>query len=541
MSRVAGSAGLQLARLLRELRRRSALTQEALAEAAGLSVRTVRNVESGKGHPPQSRSVRQIAGALRLDASQYAELLDAAAAARFDRRHRGWRPAVAPVPSHTTDRVGEPLIGRDDVVDAISAILRARPCLVSITGLSGIGKTSVAAAVAERVGDQFTDGTIWVKLRSRRDLPAICQAVAEAARQPDLASLAAEFGGRRALLVIDGIEYAEQVAAGLAELRATCPSLHILVTGRRPTGATDEYQWVLGPLAVPAEGACDTSTLGNVPAVAMFVDRLLRRRPDYRLTDDGPAVAALARLFEGVPLALELAAGWGRLLSPRDLLDHYRSRRLDLAWPGRGPGTLREALAESWSLLSDDDQWRLAELALLVRSWPLELARDYLDQTDDVDAFVDQVSAMGLVRTVPDAGSIRFHLPESVREFGLEHLAASARLASARERHARVILRRAGNLARQLTRPDHAAGMEELYQLGGDIGEALAWAAEQHDAIGLETAAAPGRYWRARGRAAEGVAWIKQLLADAAPASIACRQVETARLLGPVSKSAEGG
>jgi predicted ATPase/transcriptional regulator with XRE-family HTH domain len=551
MSGVSGPAESRFSELLREFRQRAGMTQEGLAERAGLSVRTLRNAERRGGYPPHYRSVRRLGDALALDAADRDRLIEAVNAVRsgLDSTTDEATDGAAQTPTADGAAVdaavgsewvlehgADPLIGRDDVVRAVVQLLRDRPRVVTITGLPGVGKTGVAVAVAKVLATGLPGGVRWVSMRARRDRPTVPAAVAEATGHPDLAAFARS-AQREALLVLDGIEHAGHAAAGIDELRAACPTARILVTGRQPTHAADEYQWVLCPLAVPPDGVADAASLATVPAVAMFVDRLLRRRPGYRLTDDdAPAVAALTRLLEGVPLALELAAGRGRVQSPADLLARYGSRMLDLAQPApaetTGARSLRDSLAESSGLLAADDQRRLAELALFVRSWTLELARSYLGGGDEVDTLVDQLSGMGLVQTSVDRGTIRFHLPDSVREFGLERLAAGGELAPARRRHALAVLEWSRRLAEQLTGPAQARCGHELDRIGGDIVEALGWAVEHGHGDALRTAATLARYWRTRGRTEEGVAWIERLMAgDAPPATRAYARVEAARLL----------
>ncbi|MEU1752192.1 helix-turn-helix domain-containing protein [Micromonospora matsumotoense] len=569
--------------LVRAHRLAAGLTQVDLAQRAGVGVRTVRDLERGRSHRPQRTTAELIAGALGLTGPARTGFLASA---------RGRAPADpaggdTPGPPHRPvtgwvhrdlDLPGTPmalppaveLIGRERELDELTGLLTGDgwPPVLSLVGLAGVGKTALALAVAHAVAATHSAGAAGVLVGAGSDagdvLAAAC-AVLGAAR---LAELAAQLRGRPALLLVDAVERApDPVAEVLHLLVAAVPTLRVVVTGRHPVGIPGELVRPVAPLEVPPADVVDPDELARWPAAALFTARLSRVRPEPPGPDELPALTALVRRLDGLPLAIELMAARGRILGLPELLDRYGDRVLDLAGPelrGRGweaapsgrtaePArtavavTLREAVATSYQLLDDGEQAALRRLSAFANRWSVELAEELLADEADRDPAVevdpvpllDRLVELGLL-SVRGAGPLRFRLLDAVREYAVEQAAGRGELTAVRRRHAVVITRLVTRTAPDLVGARQPAAVRRLDEATGDIGAALAYAAADDPVTALRLAARLTRWWRMRGRDVSGRQWLRRLLAD--PRTVDADPVLRAyALLGAARLAAEHG
>jgi predicted ATPase len=234
--------------------------------------------------------------------------------------------------------------------------------MVTVVGPGGVGKTRVALEVAGR-----SDAATVLLLAPVTDPAALPHALAEAlgldvVRGDVLAACVAVLGDRAALLVIDNCEHLREAVRATVEVILTaCPQLSVLATSREPVGAAVEYAYRLPPLALP-EAEPDPS---GVPSVAVFLDRARRVRPG--LAPDLRVVADIVRRLDGLPLAIELAAGRLSTFSLTDLATRL-DRALDLLGDRAGAEarhrTLRATVEWSYDLLGRDEQRLFRYLAV---------------------------------------------------------------------------------------------------------------------------------------------------------------------------------
>ena len=371
--------GASLATTLRALREAAGLSQEELAERAGLSSHAISALERGTRTRPYPHTVRALCDALDADAASRAALI-ASVPARGRSTHA---PSDSAVPPRTLPMPATSLLGREhDLERAVALVAEHR--LVTLTGMGGVGKTRMALAVAVAVQDRFADGVAFVDLAPLRSadevLPSIADAVdAHAMGTAGVTSAIVErLHGQRTLLVLDNVEHLLEVAPRIAALVETAPGLTVLATSRAPLRIRGEIEVAVEPLAVPGN---DNNLSG--PAASLLLERAQAVNPGWGTApEDQPAVAAVCLRLAGIPLALELAAVRARLLDPGQLLD-----RLDVALlagardlPER-QRTMRATLDWSYGLLTVEEQRLLRLLSVFVGGFQLEDAESVVALT----------------------------------------------------------------------------------------------------------------------------------------------------------------
>ncbi|TMC08362.1 MAG: hypothetical protein E6J41_13640 [Chloroflexi bacterium] len=226
-----------------------------------------------------------------------------------------------------------PFMGREWELSELSRLVHGTR-LISLLGPAGIGKTRLALRLAALLGRRYPDGSWLVQLAPVTNgdlLPAVIAGtlgITEARPDETLAVLDATLSSREMLLVLDNCEHVVERAAGVIEhLLLNCPALTIVVTSRERLGVLGELAWRVPPLDLPRAGRAYTpDELEQVEAVALFADRARRASPHFSVTEANCRdVGDLVCRLDGLPLAVELAAGWMETLSPGELareLDH---------------------------------------------------------------------------------------------------------------------------------------------------------------------------------------------------------------------------
>jgi predicted ATPase/DNA-binding XRE family transcriptional regulator len=420
---------------LRALRQAAGLTQEELAERAGLTAHAVSALERGTRTRPHPHTLRSLASALQISDRDLALLRAAASAPGSGTAQDAADPAAAVRQRTPLPHAPTPLIGRARELATIARILRDREGrLVTLTGAGGVGKTRLAVAVAEALVDGFPDGVSYVPLAALSDpalvLPTVGRALGLAGLDPVEASaaVAEHLRPRRHLLLLDNVEHLTAAAPELAELAAECPELTILVTSRASLRVRGEVEFPIQPLALPDERDPGVAAVLTSPAGALFAARARAVAAGFAVTEDNvAAVAAICRRLAGIPLALELAAARLRYLPPDVLLDRLgdamaREGARDL--PAR-QRTMRAAIDWSYRLLSPAEQRLFRRLSVFAGGFTLDAAEHVGaagQDAPDVLGLLESLVEQSLVVVPSTDGHPRYAMLEPIAQYARELL-----------------------------------------------------------------------------------------------------------------------
>src|SRR6202171_5022796 len=340
------------------------------------------------------------------------------------------------------------LIGREKEVSALVDRISQRR-FVTIVGAPGIGKTSVAVAVARHLVGEYKHGVHFVELASVLRPALAPSAVATALGLPiwseaSISGVVEFVRDKHILIVLDNCEHVLDAASELTvALLKGSSRTHVLTTSREPLRADGEWLYRLPTLAVPPPNEALTAARAFAfPAVQLFAERAMAALDSFDLTDANAASAAvLCRQLDGIPLAIELAASRIDVFGAAELAADLRDG-LKLLQRGRRTAvprhqTLRAALNWSFELLSHDEQSILARLSVFRSPFDMEaavavVADDIISRANALEAIAD-LTAKSLVAANVSDPTTCFYLLETTRAYAAEKLIEPAPVA---QRHA---------------------------------------------------------------------------------------------------------
>ncbi|MFH8617163.1 BTAD domain-containing putative transcriptional regulator [Streptomyces sp. NPDC017979] len=445
------------------------------------------------------------------------------------------------------------LIGRREAVDRVRALLGpgAHTRLVTLTGLGGVGKTRLATAAAHGMTERFPDG-VWLVELAGLGAASTPDDIAErvittlglcdtAASEPDLDDLVGwlcrAVAEKHLLVLLDNCEHlVEPVAALAGAVLAKVPGGHLLVTSQEALDVPGEVVHPVPPLALPED--VDPGAVARAGAVELFVERAAAAVPGFVLdADNAPAVHAICRRLDGIPLALELVAPRLRTLSPDEL-----AASLDGRFPGpevRARGlpvrqqTLRGMLDWSWHLLTADERTVLRRVAVHADGCTLPSAEAVCADRDLPAERVPDLLSRLVDRSLVVRKAGRFRLLESVAAYCSERLAEAGETAAVRARFVRACIELAEQQGDLLRGRGQRRALVQLDAETNNLRRALDLAVTEGAAEhALRLVNAMAWYWFLRGRLTEARRSLQAALATRGSTDPAVRPAAHAWLTG---------
>jgi predicted ATPase len=412
---------------------------------------------------------------------------------------------------------GTKLIGRDTEAARLGAELRSRR-LITLTGVGGVGKTTLALEVARQLANEFPDGVWLFELAAVADAESVPDAVAAVlgvTQQPGKSvgeSVAFAMKGRVRLLVFDNCEHIRDAAADLIDLiLAQSSTVTVLATSREMLDVANEQIWPVRSLDVDA-------------ASSLFIERAHSVAPGF-IVDDHDAVMEICRRLDGIPLAIELAASRVSSMTLGDVRDRL-DRRFKLLVGSRRNlerhQTLRHAVQWSYDLLDDAEKLLLERCSVFAGGFEVQSACA-IAGSDDPDDFVvvdllQSLARKSLLVVDRSAKTTRFSMLETIRQFAEEQLAIRGEGDMTRDAHARHFAAREADLLATWDSPRQGEAYDWLSLEMANLRTAFRWAADQNNLDDAVTIATYAGFLGFCIENYEPVVWAEELI-DAARAA----------------------
>ncbi len=526
------------------MREAGGLTQEELAQKAGLTARGVSDLERGARNRPYPHTVRSLADALELPEEERSALF-----AAVPKRGRAAAGEAVEVLAPSLPVPPTPLFGREGDREELADLLR-RPevRLITLSGTGGVGKSRLAIQLAHDAGELFPDGAAFVALAPLNNAALVVPTVArslgvrEADGQTPREALRDDLRDKRLLLVLDNFEHLLEAAPEVSGLIEHCPSLRVLVTSRAPLRVRGEHEYAVPPLELPASTRdVNAEEILGSPSGRLFVERARAVSSSFSFTEaNAAAVASICWRLAGIPLALELAAAKAKYLDPKMLLSRLdralsTSGRRDL--PDR-QRTMRATLDWSHDLLSEPERKLFRRLSVFAGGFTLEAA-EVVGTTgsaggDDVLDLLGTLVEQSLVVAQPpkEDGETRYGMLQPVRQYAMEKLEESGEAGIVGRSHAAFFLALAERAYPEVLGERQVEWLERLEQEYGNLRGAMSWALDADDGMtGVRMGWTLWYFWWARSYHREGRRWMEEVLKCPLPPALRGRALVVAGTL----------
>jgi predicted ATPase/DNA-binding XRE family transcriptional regulator len=536
---MAEQPALSFAGLLRRLRAEAQMTQEELAEAAGLSPRSVSDLERGIHRTAHKDTAVLLAGALSLAGPARELFLSAARgrapagdvlAAVYGRPPGALAAAARVLPNNLPAQLAT-FIGRDGELSEVRGLVES--CrLVTLTGAGGCGKTRLGVQVAAGLLGGSGDGVWLVELAAVSSEDAVAPAISQALEittqpgRPALDTLLDALAPQDMLIVLDNCEHLIGGCAKTADaIVRRCPQVHLVATSREPLGVGGETIYRVPPLSLPGPGDTGLRAAESSDAVALFIDRARAQGTGLTLDEQtAPLVVSICARLDGLPLAIELAAARLRSLSLSALHDRLDQRFRLLTGGSRTAlarqQTLKATVDWSYSLLNRAEQLLLQHLPVFAETFDLDAAEAVCGlsniKTLDITGLLGSLVDKSLVVAESAGPALRYRLLETIRQFAADRLAEAgeteaAALAAA---HCAHYLSVAETVAPHLTGPGQGKWLARLDADQANLRRAAEHAASRPDGTAqvLRFGVALWRYWATPSRNGEAAGLLVPVL-----------------------------
>jgi predicted ATPase/DNA-binding winged helix-turn-helix (wHTH) protein len=422
------------------------------------------------------------------------------------------------------------MIGRETIVGEASQKLRNER-FVTLLGPGGIGKTTIALAVGRAVAEEFGGNVHLVDLESLTDPRHVAGAVATSlglalkSKEPGV-ELVDLVRSRKLLLILDSCEHVIEAVALVAEqLYQETEQVHLLTTSRELLKVEGEHCCRILPLDFPPDGSEQTANaVLRYPAVQLFVRRVAARAGGVALTDEeAPFVAEMCRKLDGMPLAIELAAGQVAILGIKNTVARLVSRLelLKLSHRTAVPRhrTLKAALDWSYDLLSDAERIVLRRIGPFVGHFTIEGARFVAGELgvgagEIFDAIAGLVEK-SLIATRIDEAQAQYRMLDTTRAYALEKLEEHGEFDPISLRHAEYVAQKLESQKEMLSALPRAERVAAYSRQLGNVRSALEWSFGSHgsDEVATRLAVASTQPFMELSLLAEWQGWAEQAIA----------------------------
>ena len=516
------------------MRRRKALdlTRNELASRVGCATETIKKIEREERRP-SSQIAELLANALGLATEEQALFIQVARGERSSDRLPPASPLLQsfPKPTYHLPTALTPFIGREKELAAIDKLLADSNCrLLTLVGPGGVGKSRIALRTAENQIAAYRHGVFYVPLAGVEVAKAVPSAITNALGLKLLGDVRSQLvqylrdTQREMLLVLDNFEQLLEAADLLIEILQHTQRLKLLVTSRQRLNVQGE--WVFPIEGLPFPNIDRTKNMEQYAAVKLFVQTAERVRSDFAMNEqEKPYVARICQLVEGLPLALELAASWTRVLTCQEITRDLEKSIGILTSPMRDiperHHSLRSVFDHSWKFLPEDEQCVLEKLSVFRGGFTREAAEQVCGASLELLSFLGDKSLLHV--DLQPGETQRYSLQELVRQYAQEQLVETGveELNQVRESHLDYFVWLAEQEEPELLGPNNLISIARLEQDYDNLRAAFAWAiAPARNGSGELLQRLVGAlwwFWCLRGHVEEACYWAKCALSQTTP------------------------